>query len=195
MWMSANSPESLVPCRRNLMSPLSRERSKSSADSSDPLERPDVPEHHRTRPVSRGDDALEFAVVDGVILGLHSQAFLGRIQAWASGHRPRQEHPVVLQPGVEMHSRGSMFLDAEPASVRQLLPRGRIRSGALDWVPTGLRGLIEITLAAVLFKGGNCHVQRPSQGGRLRAVRGASFTVLMLVQRTAQNERSEAAGW
>ena len=93
----------------------------------DPFEGADVPEHHRARAVSRGDDALELAVIDGMVLGLDGQALLGRIEARTSRDRPREQHPVVLESEVEMHSRGPMFLHAEPLAVRQVLPRRRVR--------------------------------------------------------------------
>ncbi len=82
-----------------------------------PLERADVPQHHRASAVSRRDDALELAVIDRVVLGLDGESLLGGIEARAPWNRPREQDPVVLQPEVEMHSCGAMFLDAEPAPV------------------------------------------------------------------------------
>jgi len=46
-----------------------------------------------------------------------------------------------------------MFLDAETVAVRQLLPRRGFVAGMSDRVAAGLRCLIEVALAAVLFKG------------------------------------------
>src|ERR1035437_10648016 len=94
-----------------------------------------------------------------------------------------------------MHSRGSMFLDAEPPAVGQLLPRRALRLGMRYWVAAGLRGLLEVTLAAVLFKGGQRQLHRPSRGRRCRRERTASFTPLTPVHRTSQNDRSTAARW
>ena len=193
MWTSANSPESLVPVRRNLMSPLQPGSIEVLGGLLDPFERADVPEHHRARAVSRGDHALELAVIDGVILGLDGEALLRGIEARTPRNRPREQDAVVLEAEVEMHARGPVFLHAEAVNRGAGAPRPR-RS------PSARRAGSPLGSGVCLKSRFRRYSSRVVEamfidlhGPGRNAERTVSFTFLMLVQRTAQGERSQAA--
>ena len=56
------------------------------------------PQHHRAAAIlALGDRALEVAVVEGMVLDLHGQATIGRVQRGPLGHGPRLEGPFVFE--------------------------------------------------------------------------------------------------
>ena len=81
-----------------------------------------------------------------MILGLHRQALVLRIDRRPLRHRPRQQHAVPFEPEVVVQVRGEMFLDAEEELVA-LLPFRRRR------VAARFRRLREVALLAVILEG------------------------------------------
>ena len=72
-----------------------------------------VPQHHDAGAVAVGDDAFECAVLDGMILDVHRQPLVRRIDGRAFGHGPRQQDAVVLEAQVVVQMAGQVLLDAE----------------------------------------------------------------------------------
>ncbi|MCG3189759.1 MAG: hypothetical protein LKCHEGNO_02257 [Burkholderiaceae bacterium] len=71
-----------------------------------------IPHQHGARAVvALGDRALEAVVLDGVILGAHRDALVGRVDARPLGHCPRPHHAAVLEPQVVVQPRGGVLLD------------------------------------------------------------------------------------
>ena len=71
-----------------------------------------VPDDHRAGAVlARRDRAFEAAVGHGMVFDMDRHALLGRIEAWALGHRPAQQDAVELEAKVVVKARGPMFLD------------------------------------------------------------------------------------
>ena len=60
-----------------------------------------------------GDGALEGAVLEGMVLGLHGQAVHVRLERRPLGHRPGDQHPLVLEAEVVVQARGVVLLDHE----------------------------------------------------------------------------------
>ena len=94
-----------------------------------------VPEQHRAAAVlALGDHALEAAVLDRVVLDLHGEALLGRVEARPLGHGPALEHAVELEAEVVVQAawrRASGRRTSCPPAVRPPAPRlGRARSRA-----------------------------------------------------------------
>jgi hypothetical protein len=85
------------------------------------------------------DHALELAVLEGMVLGLHREAPLGGIEARALRHRPALQHAVELQAKVVVQPRRVVSLNV----VAQLLAARRILAAA------GLRRAREIAHLAV----------------------------------------------
>ena len=88
-----------------------------------------VPEHHDAGAVAFGNDALELAVLERMILDVHRQPLGLRIERRPLRHRPRQQHAVVLEPEVVVQVAGEMLLDAEEPLAR--LARLDDRAGRL----------------------------------------------------------------
>src|SRR5262249_30984722 len=85
-----------------------------------------------------GDDALELAVVQRVVLGLHGQPLVRGIEARSLRHRPALEHALHREAEVVVQPRGGVLLHHEGAvAAVGLRPRGRGRDR-------------EVPLAAVL---------------------------------------------
>ena len=76
-----------------------------------------VPHDHAARAVvALGDDPLEVAVLERVILDLHGEALVVHVVRRALGHRPRPEDAVHLQAQVEMQTAGGVLVhDEQPA--------------------------------------------------------------------------------
>ena len=93
-----------------------------------------VPDDDRSRAVvAFGDDPLEVAVFEWVVLDVHGEAFVGGVARRALGHRPRAQHPLHLEPQVPVQPPCGVLVDDEQAarrSRRQREPR-RLRR-ALD---------------------------------------------------------------
>src|SRR4029453_10395234 len=80
------------------------------------LPRPAVPQEHRAPAVlALGDDALELAVLDGMVLDVHRQAPLERVEARPLRHRPALERAFELEAEVVVQPRRRMLLDDEGA--------------------------------------------------------------------------------
>src|SRR5439155_22794031 len=74
-----------------------------------------VPHDHRPRAVvAFRDDPLEVAVLDGVILDVDGEPFVGGVARRPLGHGPRLQYSVHLEPQVEMEAGGGMLVDDEP---------------------------------------------------------------------------------
>ena len=79
------------------------------------------------------DHTLEVGVLDRVVLGVHGQALLARVEARPPGHRPARQHPPDLEAQVPVQGPGRMLLDhEEPAVGRAPWPR-------IGLLPEGLR--------------------------------------------------------
>lgn len=87
------------------------------------------------------DDALEAAVVEGVVLDVGGHALVLRVQGGAARHRPRDEDAIDFEAEVPVHAGGGVLLDNE----REVAGVGR--GAAL-----GLRGGVEAPLLAVMQK-------------------------------------------
>ncbi len=96
--------------------PLHRNRRKR-------LPRAHIPNHHRARAViAFRDDALEVEIRNRMILHLHSQPLVRRIERWPLRHRPRFQHALHLQAKVIVQPRGVMLLyhESMPGLASQL---------------------------------------------------------------------------
>ncbi len=86
-----------------------------------PLERlvgAPVPDLHRPRPVlALRDLALEGQVLERVVLGVDRQPVLLRMRRQPLRQRPRDGHPVALQPQVPVQAPGVVLLDDEPPTL------------------------------------------------------------------------------
>ena len=75
------------------------------------LPRAYIPHHHRARAiVAFGNRAFKVEVRNRMILHLHGQAFVGRIERRAFGHRPGLEHAFHLQAEVIVQPSGPVLL-------------------------------------------------------------------------------------
>ena len=127
-----------------------------------------VPDHDRAAAVlAFGDDALEAAIVERMVLGRDGQPLLAGDQARPLRHRPALQHAVELQPEVVVQAPRSMLLDdVGVARRRRRLAR---RLGRLGEVALGVVG-----------------VERLGHGGKPRAVpdrmepRAAAIVFLIL---------------
>jgi hypothetical protein len=133
------------------------------------LGRPDplVPQQHLAGPVLLlRDHAFELAVVERMILGLHREALVGRIEAWSLRHGPALQDALELEPKVVVQARRGVALD----EIAQLL---RV---ALELSSPRLRRDAEIAHLAIAFEAlghgrrsakhapapGNCYCARAS---------------------------------
>ena len=81
---------------------------------------PAVPDDHVAGAVlAVRDMALELRVLERVVLGVHREPLLVRIEARAARHRPALEHAVELEPQVVVQATRSMTLDHEDAARRR----------------------------------------------------------------------------
>ncbi len=80
-----------------------------------------IPEHDRAGAViALGDDALEVAVAEGVILGPYRQPLLRRIEARPLRHRPAEERALPFEAEVIVQPGGVVLLhdEAQPFAAR-----------------------------------------------------------------------------
>ncbi len=74
---------------------------------------PAVPEHDRPRPVfALRDHTLEGAVLDRMVLDVHRESLVARVEGRALRHGPAQQNTVQLQPEVVVEPRRRVLLDA-----------------------------------------------------------------------------------
>ena len=109
--------------------------------------------HHAAAVLAPGDCAFEVAVGQRVILDLDRQPLVVRVQRRAPGHRPRLEHPLPLEPQIEVQPRGGVLLDHEPQPVR--LDHLGVLAGRLG-------GLREIPHLPILGEFGRRHGDAPA---------------------------------
>ncbi len=123
-----------------------------------------IPQQHRSSAVlPLRNDALELAVLERMILDVHRQALVGRIQAGALRDRPALQDAFELEPEVVVQTRRRMLLD----QVRALLiARGRRHLAG------GLRCLLEVTLTSIFAKPHGFIFPRPSATVHSRAACG-----------------------
>src|SRR5439155_157440 len=86
------------------------------------------------------DDAFKFAVVDRMILRLHSQTFLGGIERRTFGDRPRSKDASHFKPEVVVEASRVMLLDNEAVPASFFYGAGRF------W------GFVEFPFPFVFFK-------------------------------------------
>jgi hypothetical protein len=104
-----------------------------------------VPQHHDAGAVAGRNHALELAVLDGVILDVHREPLDGGIERRSLGHRPRQQHAVVLQAEVVVQVTGQVLLHAEE-------PRRAAAGRPPGLVAGGFRRLREVALLTVVVE-------------------------------------------
>lgn len=78
--------------------------------------RPDalVPDDHRTAAIfAFGDHALEVDIVEGMVLRLHRQPLVGRIERRTFRHRPAFQHAVDLKPQIVVVGGRMVFVHDE----------------------------------------------------------------------------------
>ena len=74
-----------------------------------------IPNHHRARAViAFRDDALKIEIRNRMILHLHCQPLVRRIERRSLRHRPRFQDALHLEPKVIMQPRGIVLLHHEP---------------------------------------------------------------------------------
>ena len=159
---STHDPFSLYPFERELQVALLQRRVH-VVD----LGRPGaaVPQHDDAGAVAGGDDAFELAVLDRVILDVHRQPLGRRVERRSLGHRPGEQHAVVLQAEVVVEVAGQVLLDAEEA-------RRAARRGAVRVVARRLGRLREVALALVVVERHRTPVYaRFITAGRMKHVR------------------------
>jgi hypothetical protein len=87
----------------------------------------DVPDDHGARPVvPLGDHPFEVGVLDRVILDLHRQPLLGRVQRGTLRYRPREQHAPPLEPQVVVEPARRVLLDDEQAGPRRVFAAERL---------------------------------------------------------------------
>src|SRR5262249_53893817 len=102
-----------------------------------------VPDHHRAAAIfTFGDDALELAVFERMVLGHPREALLRRVKARTSGDGPALQHAVMLKPEIKMGAPCRVLLDHEAVAHHSLALWRRFR------------GLAEVALGAVGRKRG-----------------------------------------
>ena len=78
-----------------------------------------VPQEDGARAVLlRRDHAFEVAVLDGMVLDVHREALVVRVEARAFRHGPAQEHPAELEPEVVVQVARGVLLDDEAQCLR-----------------------------------------------------------------------------
>src|SRR5438874_4912272 len=71
-----------------------------------------VPEEHLAGAILLfWDHALELAIFERMVLGLHGEALGSGIEAWALGHRPALQDALELEAEVVMQPRRGVALD------------------------------------------------------------------------------------
>ncbi len=104
-----------------------------------------VPQQHGAAAILPfGDDALEPAIIDRVVLDLDSEPLLTGVEARTLRHRPALQYAVELETKVEMQPARVVLLDDESERRRRFPARRRLARR--------LRRFPEIALAPVLFE-------------------------------------------
>ena len=173
-----------LPCRRspsrtNFRSP------RFSPSCGSPIGHPvaAVPELHRAAAIlALGNGALEVAVVERMILGLHRQPLDLGIERRPLGHRPRQEDAVELEPEIVVQARGIVPLDDEA----QFLGGGHGR------LARRLVGLAEVALGAIGGETVFAQRMQPIAFGRARYGLGAQWETTPAARRCAGDKH---LGW
>jgi hypothetical protein len=91
--------------------------------------------------LSLGDDALEAAVVEGMILDVHREAFVPRVEARPLRDRPALEDAFELESKIVVEPRSRVLLHDE-----RPLPFARL----IGHLTRGLRSLLEVAFALIL---------------------------------------------
>src|SRR5690606_28048158 len=129
-----------------------------------------IPDHDAAGAVLvLGDLALEVGVLERVVLGLHREPAILRVEARLFRHRPALQHAVVLEPEVVM----------EPARIVLLHDVLQPRTGAARGFAARLRRHREVALALIALEvlGHGRKLQQPVQArprGRSRASAAAA---------------------
>src|SRR5690606_110084 len=78
------------------------------------LPRSAIPHHHRPAAVfAFGNDPFEASVLRGMILDMHRETLVCRIQAWATGDRPTLQRAAELEPEVVVQPASRMLMHDE----------------------------------------------------------------------------------
>src|SRR5207247_10873633 len=88
------------------------------------------------------DHTLEAAVIERVVLDVHGQPLVGRIEAGSLRHRPALERPIELETEIVMQAAGCVLLHDETQ------PRASPRR----YAALRLRSLAEIAFAMVALE-------------------------------------------
>src|SRR5262249_4460064 len=100
-----------------------------------------IPKHHRSAAVlTLRNGAFEISVIERMILDLHRQSLVFRIDRRAARYRPRFEHAVEFEPESVMQPRVIMFLDDKSQMLRW----------ANDSRSAWLGGFREVTFGTIL---------------------------------------------
>ena len=90
-----------------------------------------IPDHHGAGAVTFRNHAFEIAVVERMILDLHRQMLLSRLEARPLGQRPAAQHAILFQPQIVVQPAGVMLVNHEtrprplPAAFAARLRRAR----------------------------------------------------------------------
>ena len=127
MRTSIQPPWSFSPCERELELALARAPRAGRLG----LPRAAVPEHDGAAAVlALGDDAFEAAVLERVVLDLHREALVRRVEARPLGHGPALQDAVELQAEVVVQAAGGVLLDDEATSRCAVPARREVRPGS-----------------------------------------------------------------
>ncbi len=132
-----------------------------------------VPDHHRAAAVfALRDGALEFVVVDRVVLDLHGEPLVARHQARTARHRPAFHDAVKFEPQVVVQTARRVLLDDEGVAfaARDLALRlggdAELAFGAVDFQPRHLARLSNRRAAPFALPVYVCRFCSPECGGR-----------------------------
>ena len=90
---------------------------------------PEVPDDHGPRPVvPLGNHALEVRVLDRMVLDVHGEPLLGRVERGALRHRPGEQHAAPFEPQVVVEPARGVLLHHEQARAVGALGPERLRS-------------------------------------------------------------------
>ena len=133
-----------------------------------------VPDHDGAAAVlAFGDDALEAAIVERMVLGQHGQPFLAGDQARPLRHRPALQHAVELEPEVVMQAPRRVLLDDIGVAGRRSLAARRLRR--LGEVALGVIGVEGLGHGGKVGKVGKAVI--PSAAPALSEVEGSDLSI------------------